>query len=299
RKVLAAEPRHLHALHLRGALAHAAGRNEEAVKLIGRAIALNGQVSDFHYNIGLALWALNRKSEASDHWARAVALNPNFAEARLNLGNALRDEGRLDDAIAQHRAALQLQPQSAPAHNSLGLSLAKARRHDEAMTHYLRAIELRPDFVDAYLNLAMRHSNRGEAGQAVAVVMRSIAVRETPENRTLFARLVSGIAIDRDDGDLRHLLTRALTESWGTPDELAPACMALIRHGPASPLITRAAQAWPARLPAAELLGPMGLAALNDPLLHAPVDCSVVHDADLEKFLAACRFALLETAEAE
>src|SRR6059058_5660951 len=60
RKVLSAEPRHVHALHLRGALAHTTGRNEEAVKLIGRAIALNDQVPDFHHNIGLALWALNR-----------------------------------------------------------------------------------------------------------------------------------------------------------------------------------------------------------------------------------------------
>src|SRR2546430_7280437 len=78
RKVLAAEPRHVHALHLRGALAHATGRNEEAVALIRRAIALNEQVPDFHYNIGLALWALDRRAEASHHWSCAVALNPNF-----------------------------------------------------------------------------------------------------------------------------------------------------------------------------------------------------------------------------
>ena len=97
RKVLATDPRNLHALHLRGALAHAAGRNEDAVKLIGGAIALNGEVPDFHYNIGLALWALDRRQEASSHWARAIALNPSFAPARLNLGNALREEGRVTE----------------------------------------------------------------------------------------------------------------------------------------------------------------------------------------------------------
>src|SRR5215212_1085440 len=80
RQVLAAEPHHLHALHLCGALAHAAGRNDEAVDLIGRAIALDGQIPEFHYNIGLALRALNRPQEASDHWKRAVTLKPNFAE---------------------------------------------------------------------------------------------------------------------------------------------------------------------------------------------------------------------------
>src|SRR4051812_38322896 len=59
-EVLAAEPKHLHALHFRGALAHAAGRNEEAVALIGSALALNETVPELHYNIGLALWALGR-----------------------------------------------------------------------------------------------------------------------------------------------------------------------------------------------------------------------------------------------
>ena len=56
-QVLAAEPGHLHALVLSGALAHMAGRNEQAVDLFGRALAINEQ-PDFHYNIGLAKWAL-------------------------------------------------------------------------------------------------------------------------------------------------------------------------------------------------------------------------------------------------
>ncbi len=295
RKVLAAEPRHIHALHLRGALAHATGHNEEAVKLIGRAIALNGQVPEFHYNIGLALWALGRRAEASGHWARAVALNPNFAEARLNLGNALREQGRFDEAIAQHSATVQLQPQSAPAHNSFGLSLAKAGRDEEAIRHYGRAVALQPGFIDAYLNLAMAHANRGETGDALAVTMHSISVRETPENKALFASLVSGISIDRDEPDLRRFLIRALEQGWTAPGAFAPVCIGLIRHGPASALITRAVQAWPGRLPAPELFGSAGLAVLADPLLQALMARTVVGDADLEKFLAACRFALLET----
>jgi SAM-dependent methyltransferase/Flp pilus assembly protein TadD len=296
-QVLAAEPQHVHALHLSGALAHATGRNEEAVALIGRAIALNGEVADFHYNLGLALWALDRREEACRHWTRAVRLNPNFAQARLNLGNALREERRFFEAIAQHSALVQLSPQSAAAHNSLGLSLAKAGRDDDAIHHYGRALALQPDFIDATLNLAISHSNRGNTGEALALTMRSIDIRETPENKTLFAGLVSGIAVERDETDLRRFLMRALEQGWSAPSAFAPACIGLIRHGPMRSLIARAAQAWPARLPVAELFGAAGL-ALNDPLLQALMARTAVADADLEKFLAACRFALLEAAEA-
>jgi Flp pilus assembly protein TadD/2-polyprenyl-3-methyl-5-hydroxy-6-metoxy-1,4-benzoquinol methylase len=297
RKVIAAEPQNVHALHLRGALAHAAGRNEEAVELIGRAIALDEWVADFHYNIGLALWALDRRNEASGHWARAIALNPNFAEARLNLGNALREERRFGEAIAQHSAAVQLQPQSAAAHNSLGLSLAKAGRDADAMPHYGRAIALQPGFIDAYLNLAMSHSTLGNTGEALALITRSIEIRETPENKALFAWLVSGISLDRDEPVLRRFLMRALQEGWTAPGAFAPVCIGMIRHGPASAAITRAVQAWPLRLPAAELFGPSGLGGLNDPLLLVLMARAVIGNAELEKFLAACRFALLEAAE--
>ena len=296
-EVLAADPQNAHALQLRGALAHATGRNEDAVELIGRAIALDGNVPDFHYNIGLALWALGRRADAIRHWARAIALNPNFAPARLNLGNALREEGRFADSIAQLRAALQLQPHSPLAHNSLGLSLAKAGHHGEAMPHYRQAIALQPALIEAYLNLAMSHANRGETGDAIAVVMRSIEIRETPANKELLARLMSGFMLDSDNEPLRRMVTRALAEGWGAPIQFSPTAIALIRHSPMRPLIDRAAEAWPARLPTTAL-GQQELAALRYPLLQALMQGTVVHDPALEKFLAACRFALLEIAEA-
>src|SRR3954462_13441299 len=74
-QVLAAEPNNAYALQLRGELTHSAGRNEDAVELICRAIPLAGNVPDFSYNIGLSLWALERRAKAIPHWARAIALN--------------------------------------------------------------------------------------------------------------------------------------------------------------------------------------------------------------------------------
>jgi hypothetical protein len=111
------------------------------------------------------------------------------------------------------------------------------------------------------------------------------------------ARLVSGFLLDRDNEPLRRMLTRALTQGWGAPVQFSPTAIALIRHSPMRPLIDRAAEAWPARLSAAEL-GQQELAALRDPLLQALMQSTAVHDPALEKFLAACRFALLEIAEA-
>ena len=101
------------------------------------------------------------------------------------------------------------------------------------MPHYARAIVLQPALIDAYLNLAMSHVEPRRDRRRDRGHMRSIEVRETPENKALFARLVSGFLLDRDNEPLRRVLMRALAEGWGAPDAFSPTAIALIRHGPA------------------------------------------------------------------
>ncbi len=280
-QVLAAEPGHLQALVLSGALAHMAGRNEDAVERFGRAIAIAEQ-PDFHYNIGLAKWALNRRAEATEHWRRAVALNKNFAQAHMNLGNALREDGRLDEALSHLRQALQLQP-SPFAHNSLGLALA-VRGDPQAAMHYQRAIEMHPEFIEPYLNLTLEFARAGRTDQALACVRRSLAIRETPDNTALFARVVGTLEAVGDDPALRALILRAATEGWGQARDLANVAATLVRHGPLAAPIARGEAAWPA--------------AARDALLCWLLESSVICDLVLEQFLTATRTALLGVAEA-
>jgi 2-polyprenyl-6-hydroxyphenyl methylase/3-demethylubiquinone-9 3-methyltransferase len=72
RAILDDDPDSVNALYLLGVVARATGRAEEAVALIGRA----------------------------------VALAPHFAEAQLNLGHALKSCGRFAEAAAAYQAAL-------------------------------------------------------------------------------------------------------------------------------------------------------------------------------------------------
>ena len=43
-----------------------------AVELIARAVALNGQVPSFHYNLAIALKALGRLKDAAASYQRAL-----------------------------------------------------------------------------------------------------------------------------------------------------------------------------------------------------------------------------------
>jgi len=58
-------------------------------------------------------------SDAIGHYQRALRINPDYAEAHYNLGVALAQVGRVGEAIGHLEQALKLRPDFAPARNAL------------------------------------------------------------------------------------------------------------------------------------------------------------------------------------
>ena len=86
------------------------GQPENAAEHIRQAIRLQGNVADFHNNLGNALRARGKLEEAAACYRRALELKPNFAGAHTNLGTVLQDQGKLDEAVVCCRRAMELQP---------------------------------------------------------------------------------------------------------------------------------------------------------------------------------------------
>ena len=61
-------------IHLLGFVAYRAGRPQEAVDLIGKAIALDEKNPDCHFNIGLALLAAGRLAIQQERFPRGPAM---------------------------------------------------------------------------------------------------------------------------------------------------------------------------------------------------------------------------------
>ena len=78
-------PDHPDALHLLGVIAHQRGRQERAIQLIERALAIMPEFAPAHLNLGNALKAAGRRSEALNSYRRAIELKPDYAGAWCNL----------------------------------------------------------------------------------------------------------------------------------------------------------------------------------------------------------------------
>jgi tetratricopeptide (TPR) repeat protein len=161
RDLLQQDPKSFEAIHLLGVLALQTRKPQQAVELIGKAIALNPAVPTAHCNLGSALTALQRHAEALASFDKAIALKADLADAHANRAAALNALNQYELALSSCDKALALKPDYAEAHNNRAHALNALKRHEEAVAGCDQAIALRPNYPEA-------HNNRGNALNALA-----------------------------------------------------------------------------------------------------------------------------------
>src|SRR5260370_16954893 len=76
RRVLEMAPDHPRALHYAGVLAHQRGRNEEALALIERSVALVPDQADWYTNLGIVFQSDQRLAPPTTPHRRPTSINP-------------------------------------------------------------------------------------------------------------------------------------------------------------------------------------------------------------------------------
>jgi predicted O-linked N-acetylglucosamine transferase (SPINDLY family) len=177
RQVLAQFPQHGNALHLLGVVAHQLGKNEAALELIDRAIAIDASQGAYYSNRGLALAALGRTDEAIGEFHRAMALTPDAPEPRVGLTNTLMDRGRFAEALEESQRMLAQRPDDPGYLHIAGNALQQLARYDEAAAHYRRALALKPEYPEAWNNLGNSLRLLGQPEASLEAFDRAIKMR--------------------------------------------------------------------------------------------------------------------------
>lgn len=169
-------PQHPDVQHLVGVIHGRASDQAAAVKHIRQAIALNGRMPSYHYNLAEALRRQEDWQQAEQSYRQALRLAPGMVDAHVNLANLLKDRGRHDEALACYQQALRLKPDHVLAYCGMGDILRQQGVYDMAMECYQRAIQLQPDLADAHhcLGMVLSHmENRlDEAAQCYRQALR-------------------------------------------------------------------------------------------------------------------------------
>ena len=133
---------------------HHAGQPADAVVAYQRALALDRDLVEAHYNLG-CLWLEQNKPDAARTEFTAYTLRrSNAPEGWLKLGLAQLRVHELAAAEKSFNTALYLNPNNAEALNGLGLAQIQRDRPREAAQYFSAAVKAHPDYAPAILNLA-------------------------------------------------------------------------------------------------------------------------------------------------
>jgi Tfp pilus assembly protein PilF len=147
----------------------------EAVEVLTKAMRMNPDDEDVHYNLGLALTRLGKFEEAVKQYEEALRIFPDYVEAHSNLGNLLMRTGRTEEAIPHFELAVKIMPDYSSGHNNLGTALQKSGRVSEALPHFREAVKLNPKYWEAHFNVGtscLQQSKLSEARGEFETVLR-------------------------------------------------------------------------------------------------------------------------------
>ncbi len=194
RGILQSHRKHPEALHYLGLIALQAGRRDEAVKLIKKAIARGNQNAHCFANLATAFIGTGELKQAAEAFRRAIALDPNFAEAYAGLGATLRRLGRKDEAVATLEKSVALDPANAGAYCKLGNALRGAGRHQDGLDAYRRAVALQPGYAAAHDCLGGALKDHGDFVGAQAAYCKALEIQ--PAYREAHSNLLYCMAHD-------------------------------------------------------------------------------------------------------
>ncbi len=109
-----------------------AGKNEEAMKLLGRSLAQDERMAQTQEYLGIVSLRLDKADEARGYLERAVKLDPKLANAWNTLGVALFRTGGAEPALAAWQRAVRLDPTLYDALFNMGLVAASTGHMDQA-----------------------------------------------------------------------------------------------------------------------------------------------------------------------
>ena len=138
------------------------GKIDEAIRCYQRTFELNAEyAAAVNASLGFAYAAKGDQDQAMEYYLKALTLNPNFGDVHYNIGVICEDRGETEDAMRHYRSAVASRPQHFVAHSRLGMLLAKQQKWDEARAQFEQALRINPNFVEARVNLGKVLARQG------------------------------------------------------------------------------------------------------------------------------------------
>ena len=163
--------------NIQGAILQELGQLDLSIDAYNKALAIEPNYADAHYNIGMALQRQGKLKEAIKAYNKALAIKPDNAEAYNNMGIALHEQGKLEEVIEAYNKALAIKPDYAEAYYNMGGTLEEQGKLEEAIEAYNKALAIKPDYAEAYNNMGGTLKEQGKLEEAIEAYNKALAIK--------------------------------------------------------------------------------------------------------------------------
>ena len=177
-------PDDLTCLNILGVVLDGKNQSEEAIKIYKKALQIDENSSETHFNMGSILHRSGRSNEARVSYEKAISLKPDFLNAYFNLGLVYQNLQDNKKAIENYQKAIELKSDFHEAIGAMGSAFQAQGELDEAIEHYKKALSIQPDARN-HFNLATGLRNQGSLDEAIEEFEKSLIFNENnPEALT-------------------------------------------------------------------------------------------------------------------
>ena len=204
-RLIAVNPAHADALHLRGLVAFNANEHASAEAWVSHAINFFPNPA-FYNSLCIVQLTMKAFTAAAQTAREGLARQPDFAMLHYHLALALQFDGNLSDAALHYRKAIELDPGNSEAHNNLGTVLNDLGDPEAALQHVREALELAPDVPAVHNNLGKTLISLGDMDGAELHFRRAIAI--DPENFSYYRLLTQSKRLSVTDPCVVSMVAR-------------------------------------------------------------------------------------------
>ncbi len=178
------------------ALFYEAGRFDEAISYLRKAVQLNPTFAIARYDLGKILLRQGKSNEAIECFNELLRQNGNSAEAHFNLAVAFNMQKKYDDAIKHLEKVLEIDPNYPDARNKMEITLIIAGRPDEAIAYFNKILQTSKDPAEEYTNLGVVYTQAGKYELAIQSFTKAVELK--PNSTTTLNNLAWALATTDD-----------------------------------------------------------------------------------------------------
>lgn len=162
-------------------------KDEKAIRYLKKAVKFEPKFEMAYFVLGMAYKEKARYKEAAASLKRSIRINPRYADAWTVLGIVYDLQNRLQDAETALKKAIRIHPAHPLAHNSLGIVFQNQGKLKDAEEEYKKAIKIHPQHPDAYYNLGLLYEEQQRFKDAKKIYR--FALKINPKDRSAKSNL--------------------------------------------------------------------------------------------------------------